>query len=172
MTDYNLSFVGGVLGFLLVLFYKLYRYQQPKEKYLDVLVVSFLFAAIIGYVAAFVGGQIYGHPTSLPIGIVYRGDSVNIPYTSAILPLALFYSLGSFILFSGLYIAKEMFKIPGFIGFMGIALFSLMLFVGEFFSGNEDILRLYTTLNLTQMSALIGLFISGRWLSQQIRTIQ
>ena len=168
MTDYNMSFVGGVLWFFLALSYKLYRYQQPKEKYLDVLVLSFLFSAIVGYIAAFLGGQIYGTPTNLPIGIVYRWDASNIPYTSAIIPLALFYSLGSFILFSALYILKEALKIPGFIGYMGIGIFSILLFCGEFFSGNEDIFRLYSGLNLTQISALIGIFIAGKWLKRQI----
>jgi prolipoprotein diacylglyceryltransferase len=93
MTEYNMSFIGGVVGFLLVLIYKLYRYQQTHEKYLDVVVVSFFFAAIIGYMAALLGGQIYGKPTSLPIGIVYQGEDMNIPYTSAVIPLAFIYLL-------------------------------------------------------------------------------
>lgn len=171
MTDYNLSFVGGVTGFMLVLFYKLYRYQQTHEKYMDVVVVSFFFAAIIGYLAALFGGQIYGRPTSLPIGIVYQGDDVNIPYTSAVLPLALFYSILSFATFTILYIIKEMFKIPGFIGYLGIGLFSVFLFVGEFFSGTEDIFHSWISLNLTQLGAMIGIVISGLWLFKQIRKI-
>ena len=49
MTDYNLSFIGGVFGFVGVIAYKLIRYQQEKEKYIDTIVLSFLFAATIGY---------------------------------------------------------------------------------------------------------------------------
>ena len=92
MDNYNLSFIGGVVGFTGVLVYKLIRYEQPKEKYIDIVVLSFLFAAIIGYIAAFLGGQIYGKPTLLPIGMIYGNES-PVPYTSSILPLALLYSL-------------------------------------------------------------------------------
>lgn len=169
MTDYNLSFVGGVVGFLLVLIYKIHRHQQSHEKYLDVIVVSFFFAAIIGYLAALFGGQIYGRPTGLPIGIVYQGDDVNIPYTSAVLPLALFYSILSFLTFTILYIMKEMFKIPGFIGYLGVGLFSVFLLVGEFFSGTEDIFHSWIGINLTQLGAIVGIIISGLWLFREIR---
>lgn len=85
------------------------------ERYLDTVVVAFFFSAIIGYLAAFLGGQIYGQPTSLPIGIIYHGDDVTIPYTSAVIPLAPIYAIVSFILFSALYIVKELFKVPGLI---------------------------------------------------------
>lgn len=123
MSDYNLSFIGGVIGFLIVLSYKLIRFNQPPEKYVDTVVLSFLFAAIVGYLGAFLGGQIYGRPTELAIGIIYKNESVNVPYTSAIIPLAVLYSIGCFFLFSGLYILREIVKINGFAGYIGIALF-------------------------------------------------
>ncbi len=129
MNDYNLSFIGGVIGFVLVLGYKLIRFNQPQEKYVDTVVLAFLFAAVIGYIGAFLGGQIYGRPTELAIGIVYKYENANVPYTSAIIPLAVFYSIGCFFLFSGLYILREIFKIDGFVGYIGIAFFSLMLLV-------------------------------------------
>lgn len=113
MNDYNLSFAGGVIGFLGVLVYKLKKHQQPIEKYLDVVILAFLFSAILGYIGAFLGGQIYGQPTSLSIGVIYKSDSSNIPYTSAVLPLSILYSLACFSLFSLLYIFKEVQKIPG-----------------------------------------------------------
>ena len=46
-------------------------HSQKHEKYIDALVIAFLFAAVIGYIGAFLGGQIYGRPTSFPIGIIY-----------------------------------------------------------------------------------------------------
>lgn len=172
MTDYNLSFIWGVFGFLLVLIYLIYRHQQSHEKYIDVIVVSFFFAAIIGYLAALLGGQIYGKPTGLPIGIVYQGEDMNIPYTSAVIPLALFYSLLSFTTFTLLYIAKELNKIPGFIGYMGIGIFSIILLVGEFFSGAQDIFHSFIGINLTQVGAIVGIFTSGLWLFRKIGKIK
>ncbi len=150
MDNYNLSFIGGVIGFIGVLAYKIYRYEQPKEKYIDIVVLSFLFAAVVGYLAAFVGGQIYGRPTLLPIGIIYGNESA-IPYTSSILPLALFYSLGCFFLFSTLYILREIIRIPGYIGYIGIALYSCFLFIGEFFTGSDDLVRSLIFINASQI---------------------
>ncbi|MFZ4462104.1 MAG: prolipoprotein diacylglyceryl transferase family protein [Patescibacteria group bacterium] len=162
MSDYNLSFIGGVIGFVIVLGYKLIRFNQPQEKYVDTVVLAFLFAAVIGYIGAFLGGQIYGRPTSLPIGIIYKNESANVPYTSAIIPLAILYSIGSFFLFSALYILRELIKVEGFLGYVGIALFSLMLFIGEFFSGSDDTLSNLITLNFTQVGALLGLIFAVR----------
>lgn len=170
MTDYNLSFVGGVLGFGIILFIKLRQYQQPHERYLDTVVSSFLFAWVIGYIAAFLWGQIYGRPTSLPIGIVYQGDDANIPYTSAVVPLAPLYAIASFIMFSVLYIVKELFKIPGLIGYLWIWLFSIVLLLGEFFSGTEDVMRSWIWLNITQVAAILWILLSGKWIWKQIRT--
>ena len=172
MTDYNLSFVGGVIWFLVILYIKLRQHEQPHERYLDTIVVSFFFSAVIGYVAAFLWGQIYGRPTTLPIGIIYGGSDVTIPYTSAVVPLALIYSIISFILFSILYIVKELFKVPGLIGYLGVALFSIILLLLEFFSGTEDILRTTIWLNITQIAAIFGILMSGKWLWKQISTMR
>lgn len=97
---------------------------------------------------------------------------MNIPYTSAVLPLALFYSLLSFLTFTILYIIKELFKIPGFIGYMGIGMFSVFLLVGEFFSGTEDIFHSWIGINLTQIGSIIGILISGTWLLKKIQKIR
>lgn len=162
MNDYNLSFVGGVLGFVLVLAYKLFRFNQPKERYIDTVVLAFFFAAIVGYIGSFLGGQIYGQPTDLAIGVIYKGENIVVPYTSAIIPLAIFYSIGSFALFSSLYIIRQIIKIDGFVGYIGIAIFSVMLFIGEFFSGTDDSLSSYIYLNLTQLGAIVGVLFATR----------
>lgn len=97
---------------------------------------------------------------------------MNIPYTSAVIPLALFYSLLSFTTFTLLYIAKELNKIPGFIGYMGIGIFSIILLVGEFFSGAQDIFHSFIGINLTQVGAIVGIFTSGLWLFRKIGKIK
>lgn len=169
MNDYNMSFAGGVIGFLLILVIKLRKHQQPVDKYLDVIVLSFLFAAIAGYIWAFLGGQIYGKPTHLPIGILYKSDSANIPYTSAVIPLWIFYAVGSFILFSILYIFREVQKIPGFAWYIWIGLFSIMIFIWDFYSWSEDILQAGISLDINQVLALVGFCVTGYWLWKQIR---
>ncbi len=164
MHDYNLSFVWGVIGFMAVLSYKLLRFGQSSNRYIDAVVLSFFFAAIIGYIGAFLWWQIYGRPTDLPIGVIYKWESLAVPYTSAIIPLAIFYALGCFLLFSLLYIFRQIVKLDGFVWYIGIALFSIMLFIGEFFSGNEDTLSTVLYFNLSQIGAMIGILFATRWL--------
>jgi prolipoprotein diacylglyceryltransferase len=169
MNDYNMSFAGWIIGFLIILIIKLRKHQQPLDKYLDVIVLSFLFAGIIGYIWAFLGGQIYGRPTHLPIWILYKSDRANIPYTSAVIPLWILYSCSCFVLFSGLYIFRELQKIPGFTGYVWLWLFSIVLLIWEFYSGSEDILQTYIILNINQLLALTGIAITWHWLWKQIQ---
>lgn len=138
-------------GFLLILIIKLRKHQQSIDRYLDVIVLSFLFAAIIGYIWSFLGGQTYGKPTHLPIGLLYKSEIANIPYTSAVIPLGILYSLACFMLFSTLYIFKEIQKIPGFTGYIGLWLFSVIMLIGEFYSWKEDIIETYLKLNINQL---------------------
>ena len=72
-------------------------------------------------------------------------------------PLAIIYAVGSFLLFSVLYILKELVKIEGLIGFIGVGLFSIMLLIGEFFSGNDDVFTPFIHINLSQIGALLGI---------------
>lgn len=155
MSDYNFSLTGGILGFMLVLFFQLKRFKISSRKYMDVIVLSFLFAAVIGFIGAFFGGQIYGKPTDSFMGITAPSDSSNTPYTSPTFPLALFYSLVSFLLFFCLYLVRKFMKVEGFVGYIGILIFSIILFSAEFYSGGTDIFKAYVFFNLNQIGALL-----------------
>ena len=161
MSDYNFALMGGVFGFLLVLFIQLRRLKLPGAKFIDVVVLSFLLASTIGFVGTFLGGQIYGRPTTLPIGIVYHHSTMN-PYTTAVFPLALMYALAALILGVVLYILRSFVRIDGFVGYIGMALFSAVLLGGEVYRGSDDMFGSYLTLDLDQIGALILLAISVR----------
>lgn len=108
-SNYQFSLVGGMIGFSLVLLYKVLRYKLPSEKYIDAVVLSFFFAGVVVYIGAFFGGQVSGKPTTLPIGIAYTNlESIN-SYTSPVIPLALIYALFCFILFCVFYILRMSF---------------------------------------------------------------
>lgn len=160
MSDYNFSLMGGVLGFMIVLFFQLKRFKISSRKYIDAIVLAFLFSAIIGFIGAFFGGQIYGRPTDSFMGIAANSDVGNTPYTSPVFPLALLYSLVSFVLFFCLYLVRKLTKIEGLVGYAGILLFSIVLFSAEFYSGGTDIFKAYLFLNLNQIGALL-LFVFG-----------
>ena len=59
----------------------------------------------------------------------------NTPYTSPMFPLAIVYSIVSFVLFFCLYIVRKLTKIEGLVGYIGITLFSLIMFGAEFYTG-------------------------------------
>lgn len=162
-SDYNFSLAGGAFGFFLVLIYRLKKHKLPLGKYLDAVILAFLFAGIVGYLGAFIGGQIYGKPTNLPFGITYSDPETANPYTSPVVPLALIYAFFSFVIFVVLYIARAAFvKIDGLIGYLGISAFAPVLLIGEFWNGAEDSLKSVFFLNLTQIMAVVCILIAIR----------
>ena len=165
MSDYNFSLIWAFFWFLLVLYIYIRKFKLSSNKYIDAVILSFLFAAIVWFLWAFLGGQICGKPTDLSIGISYVNfpDS-KCPFTSPTFPLALIYTIISFLLFSALYIVRQFINIEGFVGYIGILIFACVLFIGEFFSGNMDIFRSFIPLNLNQIGAIVLLLIGIRWL--------
>lgn len=160
MSDYNFSLMGGILGFMVVLLFQLKRFKISARKYIDAIVLAFLFASIVGFIGAFFGGQIYGRPTDSFMGIAATSDVSNTPYTSPMFPLALLYSFVSFFLFFCLYLIRKFTKIEGLVGYIGILLFAIVLFSAEFYSGGTDIFKAYIFFNLNQIGAVL-LFILG-----------
>ncbi|MDD2916327.1 MAG: prolipoprotein diacylglyceryl transferase [Candidatus Gracilibacteria bacterium] len=164
MSDYNFSLMGGILGFMIILLIQLKRFKISTRKYIDAIVLSFLFASIIGFIGAFFGGQIYGRPTDSFVGISATSDMSNTPYTSPMFPLALLYSTVSFVLFFCLYLVRKFTKIEGLIGYIGILFFSIILFSAEFYSGGTDIFKAYVYLNLNQIGAILLCILGSRGL--------
>ena len=172
-NNYQFSLVGGILGFTGVLVYKILRYKLPSEKYIDAVVLSFLFAGIVVYIGAFFGWQVFGKPTTLPIGIAYTSaESVN-SYTSPVVPLALIYAFVCFVLFCALYIMRMSFiKKEWFVGYMGIALFSMLLLLLEFLSSDVDSVQSVIYLNLNQVFSLLLLGYSVQWLKKIFTSVE
>lgn len=162
-SDYHFSLAGGVFGFFLVLIYRLKKHKLELGKYLDIVILAFFFAGIVGYLGAFIGGQVYGKPTTLSFGITYSEPESANPYTSPVIPLALIYAFFCFVYFVVFYIARATFvKIDGLIGYLGIAAFAPVLLIGEFWNGAEDSLKGIFFLNLTQIMAVVCLLFAIR----------
>lgn len=147
-----------------VLLLQLRRFKLSSRKYIDAVVLSFFFAGIIGFIGAFLGGQIYGKPTDSFIGIMYTSPTSDSPYASPMFPLALLYSAVSFVLFVVFYMVRIFTKIEGLIGYVGIVLFSAVLLIAEFYNGSTDIFQSSLFLNLNQIGALILIAIGARGL--------
>ena len=164
MSDYNFSLMGGILGFMVVLIFQLKRFKISARKYIDAIVLAFLFASIIGFIGAFFGGQIYGRPTDSFMGISSTSDTSNTPYISPMFPLALVYSVVAFILFFCLYLVRKFTKIEGLVGYIGILLFSIIFFSLEFYNGGSDLFKTFLYFNLNQIGSFLLFLLWIKWL--------
>ncbi|HRI35562.1 MAG TPA: prolipoprotein diacylglyceryl transferase [bacterium] len=162
MSDYNFSLIGGIFGFLLVLFVFTKFRKLPGNKFIDAVSLAFLGAAFIGFIGAFLGGQILGAPTESALGISYPADTVNNPYTSPVLPLGLFYAVFSFALFCILYIVRTVVRVDGIIGYLAILLFSSAYLVGEEFSGRPDLFEGLVGASLAQIGFFLLILVAVR----------
>jgi hypothetical protein len=154
MSDYNFSLFWAMFWFFIVFIINLKLRKEKIEKYIDWLVLSFLFILIIGFIGAFLWGQVYWKETSFWIEVMYTHPFTSIPYQSPIFPLAILYSLLFFIEFSALYILSMFIKIRWFIGYIGLLIFSIIIIVWESFSGKYDIFKVSIGLNFSQILAI------------------
>lgn len=86
--DQGFSFWGALLGFTLMLIYRIKKEGEALWKWFDSLSVPVLVGLIIGEVGAFLGGYSYGSPTDLPWGVSY--ETFTVKYTTAIHPTQLY----------------------------------------------------------------------------------
>ena len=170
MSDYNFSLAGGVFGFLLVLAILIRYYKLRTRKVIDAVVLSFLFAGVIGFIGTFLGGQICGRPTDLFFGILYTSPVSACPYTTPIFPLSLAYAFASLVLFVVLYMVRAAVNIEGFVGYVGMGAFASILLMGEGFRGDEDMFVSYLSLDLNQIVALVILAMAAKGLYKMFRT--
>lgn len=173
MSDYNFSLFGALTWFFFVLFVYVKIKQESIKKYIDGVVLSFLFILFFGYFGAFLWGQVYGRETHIGIEIFYNSDISNIPYQVAIFPLPVVYAFVFLLLFWVLYSLSLFIHIKGFIGYVGLVAFSAIILIFEFFSGKHDILSGSMSLpfNINQIFALILLGFSIRGLYHLVKNI-
>lgn len=165
-SDYNMSLSWWVFWFFLALYIKTKKYHLSLEKYLDSIVISFMFAAIGWYLWAFVWWQVYGVPTTLPIWIDYNNINSTIPFSGKIFPLAIIYSIFSFFIFTYIYMLRIVTKKDWVSWYLWLFLFSIVIFIFEFFNWNVDIFELYIKFNINQIFFFVVAIISFKWYKQ------
>ncbi len=161
MSEYNFSLFWAIFGFALVFFILTRLEKSSVNRYIDGVVLSFLWALVVWYIGAFFGGQVYGRETAFGIEILYTNAFTPVPYQVPVFPLPIVYAIGSFLIFSGMYITSLFIHIRGYIGYIGLLLFSSMILIFESFSGKQDILSVQSIFNLPQVYALILAIWSG-----------
>jgi hypothetical protein len=142
--NYELSLAWWIIWFLIVFIWKIYRTRVHIGKSIDILTRSFFWAAIIGYIGSLLGWQIYGIAFDSIVSLQYMDKNSIVPIWSARFPLPIVYillSLGGAILIEKLY--KDISVPDGFIGYIGIGYYGIILFLFEFLSGSADMFESY-----------------------------
>ena len=169
--NYNLSLAWGIIGFLVVFFWKIYKARVNMEKSIDVLVRSFFWAAILGYIGALLGGQIYGVPYDSIFSTLYTNKNSIVPIGSARFPLPILYIVFSLIGWLLIEKLRKTLSVPdGFIGYVGIWFYGLMLFLFEFWSGSGDMFQSYPPyIGINQTIGLIFIGFSTLWIIKNMK---
>lgn len=154
MSDYNFSLFWGIFWFFLVLSTLAKGKKETLLKYIDGVILSFLFVLVIGYIWSLFWWQVYGKQTNIGIEILYNNPFTPVPYQVPIFPLPVLYAILFFILFSVLYILSTFIRIRGFIGHVGLIAFGIIILIFEFLSGKFDIFSQSIGINMNQFLAL------------------
>lgn len=153
-TDYNFSLMWGIFWFLIVFFILLKLRKEKFDTYVYGLVTSFIFILPLWFFWALLWGQVYWIDTNFWIEILYNTKHTTIPYITPIFPLPIIYSILFFILFCLIYISDMYFKEKNLLWYAWILIFSLIIFLMEFFTWKHDIFQDWLWLNHSQIWAI------------------
>lgn len=169
--NYLFSLFGAIVGFTIIFIIKTHTQRKDRNRYIDAIVLAFLSSSLLGYFWALLGGQIYGIPFSSPISIVYDHADSIVKDRAPLFPLAFFYIIITGAILFGIQKFNSQKILPdGFIGYIGIGAFSLMIFLWEFLDGaRKDIFYDFFSLSLNQLWALFGLIFAILWLLRLIQ---
>jgi len=155
MSEFNFSLFWAMFGFWLALYILTRLEKSSLLRYIDGVVLSFLFVMVVGYIGSIFWGQVYGRETMIGIELLYSHPHSLVASQVPVFPLPIVYTLISFIIFSAMYILSLFIHIRGYIGYLGLVLFGAMILIFESFSGKQDILSVSSVFNLPQVFALM-----------------
>ncbi len=172
ITDnYSLSFAGGVVGFMIVFIWKTWNNKKDIPRYWDCIVPAFLIAASIWYIGALLWWQIYGKPINTFFSITYKSIDSIVPFQNPIIPLPILYCLFSLLLVSFLYRIERKILVPEwFIGYMGMWIFSIILFLWEFLNWASDLFSSRLFLNINQIIAISLIAYAFIWIVRTMKS--
>lgn len=166
MSEFNFSLFGAMFGFGIVLYILARLEKSSLVRYIDGVVLSFLFIMVVWYIWSLFWGQVYGKESLIGIEILYSHPHSLVASQVPVFPLPIVYSLISFIIFSSMYMLSLFIHIKGYIWYIGLILFGSMILIFESFSGKQDILSISSVINLPQVFAVILILWSWYQFSQ------
>ncbi len=169
MWDYNFSLFWAIFGFFFIFYFKIKVLKHNVNKYLDWILLSFLFILVIAYLWALLWWQVYWRPTDFWIEISYTSRFSSILDSSGRFPLPIIYSILFFIVFSILYILSMYIKVRWFIGYIWFAIFASIILWLEFFSWKFDFFKDTIWINMSQIWAIFMLIICWKALYKMVK---
>jgi len=124
----GLTLYGGVVAGAAAALYVARRTQLPMWTVADALTPSLALGMMFGRIGCFLNGCCYGHPTSLPWGVVFPPDSfAGLEFgSSPVHPSQLYFSFAGLVLFGVVWALRARVRTPGVLFWTFIALFALM----------------------------------------------
>ncbi len=158
------SFYGGMMAFVLLLYFYTRKHQEDFLVWCDVFTISFFVFLICSGVGHFLDGSNYGLPTDLPWGMTFDNIFSPVEYTVPIHPTQLYEALYAFLILIVLFFFFSQSKFKGLVTFMGGFLLGTCHFFLSYLYGETTlmvgILRLDQLLDLMLIAICGGMLFS------------
>lgn len=132
--DGNFSFLGGIIGVAVVLWYVNRSSRATFLQWLDVLLPAATFGLVFDWIGKFFAGQEYGRPTDVFWGVTY--DAIQVRYAVPVHPVQLYYAVFYLVLSFLLLIVRKHAKRAGGETLFGIVVAALGTMFFENFRGD------------------------------------
>lgn len=157
--DGGFSYLGGIVGIAIVLWYANRGSRATFLQWLDVLLPAASFGLAFDWLGKFFSGQAYGRPTDFFWGVTY--DAMNVRYSIPLHPVQLYYAAFFFLLTFLLLIVRKNARRAGAETLFGIVAAGFMSILLEYFRGDFSIFVFATQLDfllLVLLFAGLGVF--------------
>jgi phosphatidylglycerol:prolipoprotein diacylglycerol transferase len=123
----GLTLYGGVVAGAAAALAVARRLGLPMWAVADALTPSLAIGMMFGRIGCFLNGCCYGHPTSMPWGVVFPQDSfAGLEFgDAAVHPAQLYFSIAGLILFALMWALRTRVRTPGVLFWTFIALFAI-----------------------------------------------
>jgi phosphatidylglycerol:prolipoprotein diacylglycerol transferase len=135
--DGQFSFLGGVIGIGVVLFWATRTHRATFLQWLDALLPAAFLGLAFSWLGQFFAGHSFGRPTDVFWGVTY--DSINVSYTVPIHPVQLYYVFFYLFLTFLLLVIRKYSTRAGAETLSGIICASVGTFLLEYFRGDPAI---------------------------------
>ncbi|HLD74089.1 MAG TPA: prolipoprotein diacylglyceryl transferase [Bdellovibrionota bacterium] len=155
----GLVFYGGLIGGTLALIYYCKKHKLNLWQVMDLGALGVTFTHMFGRMGCLAAGCCFGHPTTLPWGIIFhKEESFARPLHTPLHPTQIYeiVFLGLLFLFFYFYLARNK-KFQGQVVLTYLSLYGVARFIIEFFRGDD--IRGFVIPNLISTSQFVSIII-------------